>query len=149
LQEFVASDTAARLRIDNRLPDSLSGNALKTLQLLEFIRDFLSKLVGKEIPISITSGYRCLALNTALKSKASSDHVQALAADFRAPAFGTPIQICRALGPQVGVLGVGQLINEFPGPDGWVHVSSKPVSDPVNRIITITASGTRSGIFEA
>jgi hypothetical protein len=149
LDEFIASDLAARSRINNTLPPELTSNALAALSLLEKIRDYLSKLSGHDVPMSITSGYRCLELNTLLKSKASSDHVQGLAADFRAPSFGTPINVCRALGPQVGVLDIGQLINEFPGPNGWVHVSTKSVVDSVNRIITITSAGTRSGIFEA
>ena len=147
--EFAASDLAARSRINNSLPPALFSAALTTLELLEKIRDYLGTLCGHAVPMSITSGYRCLELNTLLKSKASSDHVQGLAADFRAPSFGTPIQICRALSTEVDVLGIGQLINEFPGPNGWVHVSPKTVADQVNRIITITSAGTRSGIFEA
>lgn len=144
--EFTASETATRRGISNELPKDLESNAMETARMLEKIRDHLKHLCGREVPINITSGYRCLELNRAIGSKDSSDHVKAMAADFRAPAFGSVVKVCEALASQVGFLGIGQLICEYPDRNGWVHVSTHPVDKAVNRIITITDRGVLAGI---
>jgi len=146
LDEFCASDTATRLRIDNSLPDDLEPSAWSTLAMLERVRAHLSQKAGKDVPITILSGYRCDRLNAAVNGSASSDHVKACAADIRAPAFGRPIDVARELSAHVDALGIGQLINEFPGPSGWVHVSTKKPSKLINRIITITDQGVTAGV---
>lgn len=141
LAEFEASDTAARKGINNKLPPELYPQAMETAAMLERIREALGG-----VPIIITSGYRCPALNKAIGGSKSSDHLQAFAVDWKAPSFGTPFAICKALAPKVQALGVGQLIHEF---GTWVHVSSRLAPKEVNRVITITAAGTRAGIWEA
>ncbi len=146
LAEFCASDTATRLRIDNTLPEGLEPAAWSTLVMLERIRAHLSKRAGKDVPITVLSGYRCERLNAAVNGAATSDHVKACAADIRAPAFGTPVEIARELSANVDALGIGQLINEFPGPSGWVHVSTRKPAKLINRIITITDKGVTAGV---
>lgn len=138
LEEFTASDTAARLNIDNRIPDELRENALKTLQMMERIRFHI------DAPITITSGYRCEALNRAVGSKPTSDHTLAFAVDFKAPRAGTPYEIAKDLASVIDVLGIGQLILEF---GTWVHVSLARPDKTINRIITIDKTGTRAGIW--
>lgn len=138
LEEFTASDTAARLGIDNRLPDELRENALKTLQMMERIRFHI------DAPITITSGYRCEALNRAIGSKPTSDHTLAFAVDFKAPRAGTPYEIAKDLASVIDVLGIGQLILEF---GTWVHVSLARPDKTINRIITIDKTGVRAGIW--
>ena len=145
LAEFSASDTATRLQIDNALPDHLLPAAEQTLLMLERIRQRLSAVAGRDIPIRISSGYRCLALNWALKSASTSDHVAAAAADWTAPSFGTPFAICQALLPHLDKLGIGQLIHEF---GAWVHTSTRR-ANTINRAITVTHAGTTTGIQEA
>ena len=139
LDEFTASDTAARLNIDNRIPDELRENALKTLQMMERIRFHI------DAPISITSGYRCEALNRAIGSKPTSDHTLAFAVDFKAPKAGTPYEIAKDLAGVIDVIGIGQLILEF---GTWVHVSLARPDKTINRIITIDKTGTRAGIWQ-
>ena len=139
LEEFTQSDTAARLGIDNRLPDELRENALKTLEMMERIRFHI------DAPITITSGYRCKALNGVIGSKPGSDHTMALACDFRAPKAGTPFQIAASLAPVFKIIGIGQLILEF---GTWVHVSTRIPEKTINRIITIDKTGTRAGIWQ-
>ena len=139
LDEFTQSDTAARLNIDNRLPDELRENALKTLQMMERIRFHI------DAPITITSGYRCKALNQAIGSKPTSDHTLAFAVDFKAPKAGTPYEIARDLAGVIDVLGIGQLILEF---SSWCHVSLARPEKTINRIITIDKTGTRAGIWQ-
>jgi len=150
--EFTASDTAARLGIDNSLPARLLVTAQITCQMLERIRAHLGQLAGRDVPIILTSGYRCPDLNAAIGSQnptptsRGSDHVHGMAADFKAPAFGTPFEVCAALAPYVSELGIGQLIHEF---GTWVHVSTRMPDKRLNRIITISRRGTEVGIVEA
>ena len=146
LAEFIASDTAARFGIDNTLPLELMDAAMETAAMMERIRTFLSETAGHDVPIIILSGYRCLALNAKIGSLPTSDHVKASALDFKAPAFGTPYAVCKALVPHAQRLSIGQLIHEF---GLWVHVSTRTPSKPANRVITITAKGVSLGIQEA
>ena len=146
LAEFEASQTAARLRIGNRVPPELMPNALATLEMLERIRAALSERAGRPVPIIISSGYRSPNVNAAVGGSASSDHMQARAADWTAPSFGTPFQVASFLAPRVGELGIGQIIHEF---GAWVHTSTRVPSKVINRIITISHAGTRAGIVEA
>lgn len=149
LDEFCASDTAARLKIDNDIPDELSHNAWASLLMLEGIRAHLSDVAGVDVPVTIVSGYRCDKLNSAVGGAPNSDHLKGMAADIRAPAFGSPYEIAQELAKHVDDLGIGQLINEFPGPHGWVHVSTRKPDKLVNRIITITSQGAIVGVRQA
>lgn len=146
LVEFTASATAARRGIDNTLPPDLVPAARQTLEMMERIRAYLSQLAGGEVPIIISSGYRCPALNMLVGSSSTSDHPKAAAVDWTAPSFGTPLEVCRALAPQVGALAIGQLIHEY---GQWVHTSTRLPAKMVNRIITIGHAGTLPGIVEA
>lgn len=143
VDEFTASDTAARYSLDNSLPPTLLIAAQETAQLLERVRAELSRQAGREIPIILTSGYRSPKLNQLVGGQPRSDHVDACAADFKVPAFGTPLQVCQALAPLVGVLEIGQLIHEF---GRWVHVSTRHPARDVNRVITISQRGTEVGV---
>lgn len=149
LREFIASETAARRGIDNSLPAELLPAAGETAAMLERIRARLSQLAGRDIPMLLSSGYRSPALNRAIGGSRNSDHQLACAADWTAPAFGTPTEICRALADELRELGIGQLINEFPDRNGWVHTSTRAPARPINAVISITARGTFAGIQEA
>lgn len=146
IEEFVASKTAAVKGIDNSLPVELLENAKSTIDMLENIRAYLSNQAGKDIPIYIQSGYRSKELNSAVGGARRSDHLQALAADWIAPDFGTPAEVAAALEPVINDLEIGQLINEFPDGNGWVHTSVKLPENIGNRVITITRAGTTQGI---
>lgn len=142
-EEFTASDTAARLGINNELPASMLVAATATCEMLERIRDHLSRRAGHPVPIILTSGYRCMELNAAIGSGSTSDHPRALAADFKAPAFGTPYQVAAELAAHVSELDIGQLIHEY---GSWVHVSTRRPDKQINRIITISKAGTQAGV---
>lgn len=150
LREFEVSDTATRLRIDNSIPDStILAEIQKTAEMLERIRAMLCATFGRDVPIEITSGYRCEQLNRAVGGTTFSDHVKGRAADWRAPSIGTPTDIARLLSARVDQLGIGQLINEFPSADGrtgWVHTSTATPMAAINRVITIDRAGTHAGI---
>ena len=143
LVEFTRSDEAQRLNLDNTLPPQLQNKALETAQMMERIKGHLSGLARQNVPILVSSGYRSPALNLAIGGSANSDHMRMMAIDFKAPAFGTPKQICQALAPVVAALQIGQMILEF---GSWVHVSLQLPSNPSNRIITRTASGYSNGV---
>jgi zinc D-Ala-D-Ala carboxypeptidase len=145
VDEFTASDTAARRSIDNHLPASMLVAAGQTCDMLERIRAHLSRAAGRDVPILLTSGYRCPSLNAAIGGAPASDHVFGRAVDFKAPSFGSAFEVASALAPHVVELGIGQLIHEF---GAWVHVSTRVPPLPVNRIITISKAGTVAGIQE-
>jgi hypothetical protein len=140
LEEFTMTQHRG---IVNNLPSFLVPNAIQTCEMLERIRTYLSQLAGRDVPIFISSGYRCKALNDAVGSKDTSDHLRGWAADWTASSFGTPFDVCMALAPKVDDLGIGQLIHEF---GTWTHTGvSKPMK-AVNRIITISRAGTAVGV---
>lgn len=143
LDEFTYSSTALRLGINNELPMELYGNAKRTALMLERVRHHLAYLAGNEVPVQITSGYRCLELNRRIGSSDGSDHVQALAADIKVPGFGSAREIALALAAVQAQLGIGQLIYEF---GSWVHVSCRSPKSQVNALLTINASGVRTGV---
>lgn len=143
LREFCESTKAVALGIDNSLPVELEPQAWATLAMLQTIRDRLSAIAGHDVPMDLSSGYRCQKLNVAVGSGPGSDHLKAMAADFVAPLFGHPLRIAQTLAPLVSVLGIGQLIYERPyGADrAWVHVSTRAPVRAVNRIITALPGG--------
>jgi uncharacterized protein YcbK (DUF882 family) len=149
LEELEASNEATRKRIENKVPNDLLPNMRKTAEMLQRIRDYLSEQRGVDIPITVSSGYRSLLVNRAIGSSDTSDHVQALAVDWRAPTFGTPTEICKALAHRVEDLQIGQLINEYPGDNGWVHAGARQPRKMINRVITITHNGTSVGVHAA
>ena len=114
LSEFVVSQTASRLGIDNSPPASVFANLARVAQWLEGVRILLG------VPINISSGYRCPALNKAVGGSKTSQHMTGEAVDFIAPAFGSPRHVIDRI-IDTGMT-YDQLILEFP-PTGWVHVS--------------------------
>lgn len=112
--EFVRSDTADRRAIDNRLPKELLPNVQA---LVNNVLDPLREAYGK--PIRVNSGFRCPALNKAVKGSATSDHMNGRAADITA---GSPKENKRLfyLIQELG-LPFDQLIDEKHF--SWVHVS--------------------------
>lgn len=83
LGEFIASDTAKKLKIDNT-PTLLDISHMEELcrDLLQPIRDAWGK------PIKITSGYRCYRLNRVVGGSPTSVHPRGYAADLK-PASGS------------------------------------------------------------
>lgn len=151
LEDLTRSDTAEHLGIDNTAPAELIFSAQLLAEMLERIRAKLSELAGRDVPMYPTSGYRCPKLNWIVRNPrapwegqedATGDHPLFDACDFRAPAFGTPLEVCRAIAPHVDELGIGQLIQE----GTWVHASARMVANPVNRVITKVGDGYVAGV---
>lgn len=142
LAELTASSTAQRLGIDNTPAPELLPRLVRTAEMLERIRATLG------VPVTVTSGYRNRAVNTAVGGVTTSDHTQGHAADIVAPRYGTPTQIARALAPLIETLGIGQIILEGLKGKQWLHVSTRVPDKPANRVITITDRGAQLGIQE-
>lgn len=135
LAEFTASQTAARLGIDNTPPEIVMSALLRTALGLEAVR---VRLGGA--PIIVSSGYRCLELNAAIGSKSTSQHVKGEAVDFTAPRFGSPQAIATAL--RDSGIDYDQLILEFAkNGGGWVHISFS--ATPRHQALEIDRDGTR------
>lgn len=135
-EELIASDYARRKGIDNTPSDPVRANLLVLARQLEVVRGILG------VPIEITSGYRCLAVNRALGSKDTSAHVQGLAADFRAPQFGTPLEVAQELARHADAIGYDQLIHEF---RSWVHIGFR-AEGARGQVLTIDQRGTQIGL---
>jgi hypothetical protein len=138
LSQFTFSDTAIRKGIDNAPTPAHIDNLRRLADRLEKVADLL------QAPLIITSVYRCLELNRAIGSQDSSRHVLGLAADFGAPRFGTPLEVCH----QIHKSGIefDQLIHEF---GRWVHFGLWPIgSSPRFQLLTIDRLGTRPGLWE-
>ncbi len=121
LDELVKSSLASRLGIDNT-PGETEINCLKQVaeHVLEPVRS------RYEVPFSPNSGYRCLALNRALKSSDNSQHVKGQAVDIEVPGV-TNLDLALWI---FANLDFDQLILECYEPgtpnSGWVHCSYVP-----------------------
>jgi zinc D-Ala-D-Ala carboxypeptidase len=130
LEELTASEVAARMGIDNAPPPSVVRNLGRLAEGLERVREALGNL-----PIHVTSGYRCQRLNQAVGSPKNSMHLKGLAADFICPNFGDPLTVCRAMAK--AELGTDQIIHEF---GRWSHVAFPEQGQaPRNELLTIVS----------
>jgi zinc D-Ala-D-Ala carboxypeptidase len=137
LEEFTASQTAARQGLNNQPDEPALANLKRTAELMEKVRVVLGNR-----PVLISSGYRSPQVNAAVGGSSSSAHMSGLAVDFTCPGFGTPRDICRALSPRMGELEIDQLILEH---DGWCHLGLT-VGAPRCQLATIDSGGFRLGL---
>jgi zinc D-Ala-D-Ala carboxypeptidase len=153
LSEMLRSAKADSLGLDqqNNPPTEIVKN-LKTLSttILQPVRDELG------LGMSVTSGWRCDALNEAVGGSKTSAHVWGGAADLKNPLQTTPVfiegtsfmvtgnmaifyTICRQMSH--GKLPVDQVIHEYgeTGRPSWVHVGmAKPGSKPRGQILMVS-----------
>ena len=121
LREFIYSDTAIRLQIDNTPTDEVLVNLQNVCQfILEPVRNYFNK------PITITSGYRSSELCKAIGSSVTSQHTKGEAVDFEILGIHNK-EVSDWI---VNHLDYDQCILEFWKPEepnsGWVHCSYKP-----------------------
>jgi len=134
LHELTHSDTATRLDIDNTPNDVQKNNLMTLAEGLELVR---TKLDGHAIRVS--SGFRSMDLNRALRSKDTSYHTYGLAADFTCPGFGDVQYIMRTLSRSS--IEFDQLILEF---GSWIHIAFPQGTDkPRRQMLAISKSGVR------
>lgn len=101
--------------IDNRPPPDVVATLQGTAERMEEVRQALGDRV-----ISVSSGYRCPALNRAVGGAKTSAHLSGHAVDFNCYGFGDPKAVCRAIAGSP--IAFDQLIEE----GSWVHLSFDP-----------------------
>ena len=109
LEELVGSPTAKAKGIDNSPSNEILANLRVLAATLEAVRSLVNK------PISVSSAYRCKALNKAIGGASNSAHVEGLAADINIAGY-TPNQLCKAI--ISSGIPFDQLIEE----PSWVHI---------------------------
>lgn len=81
LVEFLASETADKLGIDNSLSVVDDAYIVSNLEMLcRFTLEPIRKFLGR--PVRVSSGYRCKRLNMEVGGSPTSDHCNGLAADI-------------------------------------------------------------------
>lgn len=134
LEELIASEVAARAGIDNTPPPEALRNLYRLTEGLERVREALGNL-----PIHVSSGYRCQRLNQAVGGAKQSAHILGLAADIICPNLGPPLTVCRMIAN--AKLGTDQIIHEF---GRWCHVAF-PAQDRVARNELLTIASVEGG----
>jgi len=81
LSEFIASETADKLGIDNSIE---VGSDFYVVENLKSLCGWTLEPIRAKIgcPVRISSGYRCARLNEAVNGSDTSDHLCGLAADI-------------------------------------------------------------------
>jgi hypothetical protein len=100
---------------DNTPPPEVVATLRNTAAQMEAVR----RILGDRV-ISVSSGYRCPALNRAVGGAATSAHLSGHAVDFNCYGFGEPPAVCAAL--EKAGIAFDQLIEE----GRWCHVSFDP-----------------------
>lgn len=126
LSEFTVSGWAERNGVRNVPNAAQTENLRRLANLLEVVRSYL---VGA--PITISSGFRNAQVNAAVGGASHSAHLDGRAADFIAPRFGTPRDICQQI--VTADITFDQLIFE----GSWVHLSiAVAVERPRRQVLT-------------
>jgi putative chitinase len=107
--------TTEHREFDNSPPPDVVATLRNTAAQMEAVR----RLLGDRV-ITVSSGYRCRALNRAVGGSRTSAHLSGHAVDFNCYGFGVPRAVCRAIA--LSDLAFDQLIEE----GGWVHISFDP-----------------------
>lgn len=127
--EFIRSATAEELEIDNEPKEEyIQDNILELMGVMDKIReewtDYCEDNCLKDPQIIVNSGYRCEALNTAIKGAKNSAHKNGSTVDFEAKnghnkaLFGTVRRVLSKYD-----IAYDQLINEHNY--SWIHLGLK------------------------
>ena len=137
LDQLIRSETALERGIDNTPPPASVENLRRLADGLEQVQALLVN------PLSISSAYRCPALNIAVGGSPDSQHVRGLAADFTCEDFGTPLAVAQAIGESD--IEFDQCILEYAR---WVHISFSAI--PRGRLFTIhdASQGYLEGLWD-
>jgi hypothetical protein len=132
LAEFITSESAKRAGIDNMPPADHIENLKKLCEnVLEPIRAHFN------VPLNISSGYRCKALNRLIGGASNSQHAVGQAADIDMDGTTGGVNNKLVFNYIKDNLKFDQLIAEFgteKNPD-WVHVSFAPDGHQRNQIL--------------
>ena len=133
LEEMTFSETATTLEIDNTPSEEIIDNLQELcVKILEPLHDALG-------PVIITSGFRCLELNTARKGSKTSSHMEGKAADLSVKGKSLA-EVYNWLFANREKVRYDQIIREFP-PSGWIHVSYDPAKNRRQGLLAIKVKG--------
>jgi zinc D-Ala-D-Ala carboxypeptidase len=135
LDELTASQTAARLGMDNDPPPAVIDALRRTAHGLEMVRALL------QAPIVVSSGYRSPLVNRAVGGAAGSQHQTGEAVDFIAPGFGSPAEVVQAIVKHGDVIPFDQVILEY---GRWCHISFITPQAGRRQALVIDNHGTRA-----
>lgn len=134
LHEFLRSQTAARHGISMDPPIEVIDNLRRLcVDILQPLREHIG------VPITISSGFRPLELNTLIGGSTTSAHMDGRAADIIIEGI-KPLQVAEAI--EHLNLPYDQVIHEF---RQWVHVGISP-EDVDIRLQTLTATRDDKGV---
>lgn len=120
IQELTRSDTAKKKGIDNTPSPEIVEHLT---ELVDTILDPIRERWGSGI--KVTSGYRCKALNDAVKGSKTSSHMSGYAADIK-PVNGKMEAFYKMVQDYLKNVPYDQLINEYPNSKNipsWIHIS--------------------------
>lgn len=142
--EFIRSETAKRLNIDNTPNEKQMDNIIEVMRIMDKIREkwteycTLNYLPNPQI--IVTSGFRSEALNLAVKGSKTSQHKKGSAVDFKAKngqnkaLFEVILKMLES-----GEIKVRQLIWEK-GDDNnpaWIHLGNYEEGKQENQILRL------------
>ena len=152
LSEFVSSATAEKQGIENNpSPEAVENLRLLSIHTLEPLREALG------LPIVITSGYRCKALNDLIAHHSQrSQHMQGRAADFYVISRRNGGNGRNASHRELLVLAFRTILTD-PSVDfdqlilypGFIHVSFVSHNDNRHKIMSANGHGTYRGLSRA
>lgn len=126
LSELTVSQEAARRGLRNVPNGSQLANLRRVVTSLEVVRQALGGA-----PILISSGFRCPQVNALVGGAQPSAHVDGCAADFTAPSFGTPRQVCHR------IIDAGIAFDQLIFEGAWVHFGIAPAGQaPHGQVLT-------------
>ena len=136
--EFERSDTAARMKIDNRLPEIVEAHVV---ELVDCLLDPLREAWGA--PIVVTSGYRCPALNKAVGGSETSAHTAGWAADLVPEDRERTEEFVKWAIDRIPAarLAFDQLIGERSGGSRWLHVGIRNLKGEQRREVKVYEDG--------
>jgi len=110
-------------------------NLIRIAWFLQTLKDDLCERFHKNVNIYVSSGFRCLKLNSHPKMKGSkySKHMDGLAADIVCSDL-RPYQLATYIAKHMADTGYDKLINEF---GRWVHVN---LAEEELRCLNMTAT---------
>lgn len=137
-QEFERSDTAARLKIDNRMPELVEAHVV---ELVDILLDPLREAWGS--PLIVTSGYRCSALNKAVGGSETSAHTAGWAADLVSGDGRGVRELVNFAVEWLTATGLpfDQFIDERSGGSRWLHIGIRNLEGQQRRQVLFYENG--------
>lgn len=149
-EEAVKSSTAIRLGIDNSPTREVYLNMVQTYRQ---VYEPLCNHFGKKLPVS--SFFRCIKLNTAIKGSKTSGHMQGRSIDIDMDIMPVLYNRKRLTNLDVfeaarKVLSFDQLILEAPdlkGIPSWVHISYRDAKTNRRQVLKMTRDQAGNPIY--